>query len=434
MIKKAPEFSIAPFRVDITPPLYHSLLGGLVRAAIAVDDRLEAIGYVLLGPDEPIVVCALDWAGLLNDAHAAWRTALAEAAHTVPSRVAVQCIHQHSAPLVCPVARAAAAQYGDLPQMFDVAFFNSALDRVQGAVRAALCHAQPVTHVAHGCAAVQKVASNRRIARDSEGHIVSMRGSSCTDPDLRAMPEGIVDPLLRTVAFFRDSKKLVACHYYATHPMSFYRDGRVTSDFCGLARKRRQADEPDCTHIYFTGCAGDVGAGKYNDGSLAARIALTQKIYAGIVASEAAMKPNHLTNVDWRTVDVLPPLAGTPTVHQLTGVIADPRRSAADRYISAFRLSWLVRHASGTPLLLSCLGLNEISVLHLPGEMFVEYQLRAQTMRPRDPVMVAGYGDGGPWYLPTKEEYAANGYEVGVAFCSEAADALLTAGIHRLLA
>ena len=35
----------------------------------------------------------------------------------------------------------------------------------------------------------------------------------------------------------------------ATHPMSFYADGRVTSDFAGLARKQRQKDEPDCHHL-----------------------------------------------------------------------------------------------------------------------------------------------------------------------------------------
>ena len=48
--------------------------------------------------------------------------------------------------------------------------------------------------------------------------------------------------------------------------MSYYRDVRVSSDFCGLARKQRQHEEPDCTYLYFTGCAGNVPAGKYNDG------------------------------------------------------------------------------------------------------------------------------------------------------------------------
>src|SRR5688572_7106245 len=105
--------------------------------------------------------------------------------------------------------------------------------------------------------------------------------------------------------------------------MSYYRDGRVSSDFCGLARKRRQADEPDCTHLYFTGCAGDVSAGKYNDGTPASRVALVERIYAGIVAAEKTLVPRPLTSVDWRTAAVLPPPLATPSTSELEAAIAD---------------------------------------------------------------------------------------------------------------
>ena len=82
-------FRIAPFRFDVTPPLGHALLGGWIEPARTIDDALEAIGYVLLDSEQPpIVVCAVDWAGLLNDAHLAWRTTLATAAGTTPDRVA----------------------------------------------------------------------------------------------------------------------------------------------------------------------------------------------------------------------------------------------------------------------------------------------------------------------------------------------------------
>ena len=35
----------------------------------------------------------------------------------------------------------------------------------------------------------------------------------------------------------------------ATHPMSFYADGRFTIDFALLARKRRQKVEQECHHL-----------------------------------------------------------------------------------------------------------------------------------------------------------------------------------------
>ena len=86
---------LATFRFDVTPPEGHSLCGGWIRPVVAVDDPLEAMGYVLLGVGKPIVVCAVDWTGLANSAHIQWRKALADAAGTAIDRVAVQCVHQH---------------------------------------------------------------------------------------------------------------------------------------------------------------------------------------------------------------------------------------------------------------------------------------------------------------------------------------------------
>ena len=65
--------------------------------------------------------------------------------------------------------------------------------------------------------------------------------------------------------------------------MSYYADGRVTSDFVGLARKARQAEDTACHHVYFTGCAGNIAAGKYNDGAPANRDALADRIGTGLM-------------------------------------------------------------------------------------------------------------------------------------------------------
>src|SRR5258706_9151701 len=204
------------------------------------------------------------------------------------------------------------------------------------------------------------------------------RRSSCTDPALVALPEGLIDPTLQTLVFFgKDGGRLVACHTYATHPMSFYEDGRVSSDFCGLARKRRQAEEPGCTHIYFTGCAGDISAGKYNDGSFESRVALTDRMHQAMIAAEKSLAPQPLTNIDWSTANVLPPPLPSPTSTELEAAIADPNGSLVSRLLSAFRLGWRRRFESGQPLVLSRLRVNDVSILHLPGEMFVAYQLRA---------------------------------------------------------
>ena len=424
---------LAPFRYDVTPPMGHSLCGGWIQPVAGVDDALEAIGFVLLGAGKPIVLCAVDWTGLLNDAHVQWRMALAEAAGTTPERVAVQCVHQHNAPFACLDAEQL-PERAPLPHIIEMDFYRRCLERGQAAVREAMTRARPVTHIGCGQGKVEQVASNRRVSRSPDGRIKKMRGSSCTDEELRGLPEGLIDPWLKTVAFYDGETKLAACHYYATHPMSYYGDGQVSSDFAGLARKQRQSDEPDCLHVYFTGCAGNIAAGKYNDGSPLARRQLTKRMYDGIVLSEAKLTHDPVSRLVWRTADLLPTARASFSAESIAAQIGDESKPVVERNRPSYMLSWLRRLEKRTPIILSSLQLNDISLLHLPAESFVQYQLRAQEIAPARFVATAAYGDGGPWYIPVKEEYPNGGYEVGVAFCEPDVDDLLTAGMRELLA
>ena len=85
------------------------------------------------------------------------------------------------------------------------------------------------------------------------------------------------------------------------------------------------------------------------------------------------------------------------------------------------------------PIILGALHLNDIALLHLPAEPFVELQLRAQALRPRLNLAVAAYGDSGPWYIPPAAEFPAGGYEVEHAFCDPGLDGMLFGAIERLI-
>jgi hypothetical protein len=430
---KAGNLHLAPFRFDVTPPMGHSLCGGWIKSVVGVDDPLEAIGFVLLGAGKPIVLCAVDWTGILNSAHVEWRKALAEACGTTPERVAVQCVHQHNAPFACLDAEEIVLAQKDLPHIVEKDFFRRCLDRGRKAVATAVNRMQSVTHVATGQAKVEKVAANRRVDRDKSGRIRRMRGSSCKVPALRALPQGTIDPWLKTVAFYNGKKKIAACHYYATHPMSYYGDGRVSSDFAGLARKQRQKDEPGCTHLYFTGCAGNIAAGKYNDGSKGMRPILTRRMYQGIVASEAKLRPVEIGSVAWNTVNVLSPANPKLSAEALQKMISNKKNRVVNRNRPSYMLAWLNRVKAKTPIVLSALRIGDVSLLHLPAECFVQYQLRTQKSHPKQFVATAAYGDGGPWYIPIKTEYPHGGYEVSVANCDAAVDGVLMGAIGKLL-
>ena len=89
---------VATFRCDITPPLGQPMTA--CDALRTVEQPLLAKGIVLEDGAERYVLCALDWCELCNGAYDSVRAKLAEAAGVDPAHVAVQTVHQHTAPLV----------------------------------------------------------------------------------------------------------------------------------------------------------------------------------------------------------------------------------------------------------------------------------------------------------------------------------------------
>ncbi len=426
-----PSFHLATFSSDVTPPLGHPLCGGWIEPARAVDDPLRARGVVMLGPGAPAVLCALDWCALCNDAHLAWRRRLAEAAHTTPERVAVHCLHAHNAPFAdTEVQRLLDARPGAPPSL-DLKFFDRALGQCADAVKASLARTAPFDHVGTGQARVEQVASSRRIL-GPDGKVRFVRYSATRDPAVRAEPEGLIDPWLKTLSFWDGDRPRAALHYYATHPMSYYGDGRVSCDFCGLAREQRGRDAPDVFQVYFTGCAGNVTAGKYNDGSHENRPVLRDRVVTAMETAWKATERYKLTAWDWRVepVKLRPRRESSFLEAESLRALDDVKGSKTTGIIAAFRLAWLKR--LDRPIDFTCLDLGRARVLHLPGEPFVEYQLRAQQLRRDGFVCVAGYGDGGPWYLPTDKAYLEGGYEPTVAFAAPS-EAVLDRTLATLL-
>jgi hypothetical protein len=426
-----PALHLATFSCDVTPPEGHPLCGGWIEPVRAVDDPLKALGVILLGMGRPVVLCAVDWCELRNEANGAWRRALADATHTVPENVAVQCIHQHNAPMADVEAERLLEAVPGAPPCLDLKFFERVVQQAAEAARKALEKTTAFTRLGIGQARVEKVASNRRIL-GPDGKVKAVRYSATKEAAIRDEPEGLIDPWLKTLSFWNEDRPVVALNYYATHPMSYYGDGRVSSDFCGLARQKRQDDDPNVFQVYFTGCAGNITAGKYNDGARENRPVLRDRIYEAMKAAWTATERHALDGWEWRTEPVkLPPRREKSFGEEESrAVLDDAKQAKAKRGNAAMQLAWLKRIEQSINL--SCLDLGKALVLHLPGEPFLEYQLKAQELRKDEFVCVAGYGDGGPGYIPTAQAYFEGGYEPTVALAADS-EQLLVKTIARLL-
>jgi hypothetical protein len=91
--------------------------------------------------------------------------------------------------------------------------------------------------------------------------------------------------------------------------------------------------------------------------------------------------------------------------------LADPDLDPNQKLGAAAKLAWLRRTEASLGVDVSALRVANIWLLNMPGELFVEYQLAAQKMRPDGHVCLAAYEDYGPGYIGTEIAYSQGGYE-----------------------
>jgi len=403
---------ISTFVADITPPVGQPLEWAMHRPAGPICTPLLAKGVILHAVDGPCVLCAVDWLSLSNEAYELFRNGIAEAAGADPARVAVQTVHQHTAPMEDPAVYRILHEKMPAQGGQGLDFLSASARKVASAVSGAKAHSRRVTHIGTSWAAVDRVASSRRIRQPD--HTILARASRPEDPALHKAPEGRIDGFLRTVSFFEGDTPLVHMHYYAMHPQVNFTDGRVTYDVPGIARERLQ-DETGVFQVYFTGCGGDITMGKYNDGSDESRQALAGRLYDGMVRSVQGSARTPVPTLGWRTTGITFPIRKEQAFSEENCRETLKRKDLPfiEHFRAATGLVLRQRVKKGGPFPASCLSLGSVRILNLPGEPFVEYQLWAQQQYPDLFVAVAGYGDCGVyWYICTDQAYRdVGGYE-----------------------
>jgi hypothetical protein len=233
--------------------------------------------------------------------------------------------------------------------------------------------------------------------------------SATRDPKIRDGEEGTIDPFVKTLSFWNGDTALAGVSAYATHPMSYYGKGGVTADFVGMARKLRQTDTRGVFQMYASGCSGNVTAGKYNDGDPGNRPVLAERMRAGMAASWKATKKLAVKEISFRSVPLSLEARTSAgfSEEELTKRLKDDPRPFG-QCLAALGLSWRKRVEAGQPIDVPALDFGHAAVLLLPAESYVEFQLAAQKVRPDSFVLVAGYGECGPGYIPIERAWKEN--------------------------
>ncbi|MBX2816615.1 MAG: hypothetical protein KTR24_11475, partial [Saprospiraceae bacterium] len=405
----AQALQVSTFNTKVSPDLGVVVAYAPTRQIL---DHLTARGIVIHSDQDPIVLCAVDYLGIANEGLDLWKKELATAAQTTPDRVWVSALHQHDGLRCDLTTERVMEEYGLGGTRYDVPTILESIKRTAKAVKKAVRKPKPITHLGFGKAKVEKVASNRRLLDAEADTLVLMRWSKSQDSIAIAAPEGLIDPWLKSVSFWHKDQARAVLSYYATHPQSYYGFGDVTSEFVGLARKVRER-KTRTRHVHFNGASGNIAAGKYNDGSKEMRPILAHRMEEGMRKSweSTEKKPVDATALEWKTTSVQLPLGDHLIESELRAMLSHDALLNMKKFVAAKHLAWLLRHQEGVKTELALLKMGSVWVLHLPGELFIEYQLAAQEMVPHVELCVVAYGEYGPGYIGTKRAYAQGGYE-----------------------
>ena len=395
-------FSIAFDRIDVTPE-GKGLIGFFApEERVPMRDPLFARLFLLHDDNGDCLVISLDYGGLYCSAHDEWRKELARVMDIPEERVILHCLHQHDAPFINIEAVA------ELGKELDWKWFDLVRENVKKSALALKNKLQSVKSVGWSERRVQGYASNRRVLMEDGS--TATRYSRCPDPQIREKPTGVIDPFLRTLAFFGPQDELLAAwSFYATHPQVANEGRRFSADAPGEAMKLLAERYPGVMNSLFNGCFGNLTAGKYTScDDLERNVRHFGKLLADAVdLNLQAMEKVEVEKFTWtREVFDFPvrylsedEMAERYRYHETVGAAL----SAGEKY----------GKTHGEKYAVELLSLGDVRILFLNGELFVEYQLFAQSLIPDRKLAVVGNCGDTFYYIGTAEALSnPEGYEV----------------------
>ena len=399
-------------RRDITQPLGTPSSLGLFTAVTEIWDPLTATAVVIESDDVRIALVGLDLCGLLEASHRAIREAVAATSGIPAGNVVLNVSHSHSAPYI-------SADLQELLRPFGLRLhdddYAAALQRaVVEAVGEAADRAEPI-HVAIGRGRVDRVAGNRR-PKLPDGRTVHRYGRP---PDeLRALPEGLIDPEVAVIRFARDDGRAVgAILSYSCHPTAsgLGIPTNVSADFVGHGRTKIE-EAFGLTCLFLQGCAGNQGTGKWVVGtpwedtvSMGSRFAngvadalgLARRVADGELHFTRSRLPLELD--PFLPVDELEThFERAAREREFADIVALGDALVLARRVDELREAPITAIGFGT----------DLALVVLPGEVFLEHGLAVRAASPFSETIVAAYNDNTLQYIPTASAFADGEYEV----------------------
>ena len=422
----------------ITPPIGCPMGGYGARdhGAEGVHDHLNTHALFLDDGSTQAVIIANDLLGMRAEQIARVRELVHEATGVPAGHVFLAFSHTHGGPLMY-------SNFSPLEEQV-ATYIDAVSHYMAGAALQAATSAVPVRW-GTGRHPLQ-VGVNRR-ERQADG-----------TTRIGVNPDGAVAPWVDAVWFEREEGggPLSVIYQHAAHGTCLVGDNyQFTADWMGYAIRLIEAQLPSVTALFVNGCAGNINPHPRGTFDLAKR----HGTKAGTAVLQTVLERDDLRrggrlHCAQHAFEL--PLQPMPSQQECERELAqwEPafrelkgehhrNWNVCNRYFTAkarFEAHQSGSVATGLPLELQVVALDDVALIGLPGEIFVETGLAIAEASPFALTLPVGYANGAIGYVPTSEEVPYGGYEVLDArarhqgrFLRDDADRVLIDGAVRAL-
>ena len=394
----------------ITPPIGFSMggYGARQQGAQGVHDPLETHVLMLDDGTTQVVIIASDLLGLRTPQVARVRTLVSAATGVPAGHVFLACSHTHGGPLMYD-------DFGAIPAAHE-AYLETLYHYIAGAAQQAANGLIPV-HYGYGRQEV-KLGANRR-ERQADG-------STRIGVDLQVP----VAPWTDVVFFNRAAGggTLALLYQHAVHGTCLVGDNYLfTADTMGYAMRHIEERLVGSTALFLNGCAGNINP--YPRGTFELAEKHGNRLGAAVLkAVDKAGEMREKGRLCCVQHNFELPLEASESLEKCDRDLQQLEReyrklqgahhknwSLARRYFAAKERLAAARDqdaATGQPVEVQVIALDDIALVSLPGEIFVETGFAIAAASPFACTLPVGYANGSIGYVPTSEEIPYGGYEV----------------------
>lgn len=387
-------------RTEITPPPGLDLTGYIARQnpSTGVRDPLYARALVLDDGRRQIALISCDLLGFDREFVADTRTRI-ELATAIPGpQVMLAATHTHAGPATMFLRGCGDQDPGYIAQL---------QERLADLAHQAQTALQPAT-------------------------LAVGKGSSVAGVHNRRTPGDMIDPAVEVLRVDDHSgAPLAVVVNYACHPTCLPAENSlISADYPGRVCSQVEA-AIDAVCLFLTGAIGDVGPIQRGDACLEE---IGQAVADQVLAVLPVCTPLADPRLDTEGDTLALPLSPLPRRRELLtdrerylqqALDAEARGQPVQARIARAMADWTERILGLEPegrrqkvvyAELETLHLGKLTLVGVPGELFVELGLQIKAAGRDAPVMVVGFANDNVGYIPARRAYPQGGYEIDEAY------------------